>query len=129
MKRRNFLKYLGVGGAGFGLGYVFKQATKPPGAKLIPYVIPPDDVIPGVANWYASRCTQCGAGCGVVVKVLEGRAKKIEGNPLHPISRGKLCARGQAAVQALYNPDRIKGPLKRNGGNGSGSFTEISWEE
>ncbi len=129
MKRRNFLKYLGVGGAGFGFGYVFKQATKAPGAELIPYVIPPEDIVPGVANWYASLCTQCGAGCGVLVRVLDGRAKKVEGNPLHPISRGKLCARGQATVQALYNPDRIKGPLKRTGGKGSGSFTEISWEE
>ncbi len=60
---------------------------------------------------------------------MEGRVKKIEGNPLHPVNRGKLCARGQAAVQALYNPDRIKGPLKRTGKRGSGEFKEITWDE
>ena len=129
MKRRDFLKYLGVGGAGFGLGFIFKEKTKPPGAKLIPYLIPPEDVVPGVANWYASLCTQCLAGCGILVRVMEGRAKKVEGNPLHPISKGRLCARGQASLQALYNPDRIKGPLKRSSPRGGGDFTEISWDE
>ena len=58
-----------------------------------------------------------------------GPREKIEGNPLHPINKGKLCSRGQAGLQALYNPDRIKGPLKRMGNRGSGDFEEISWEE
>jgi anaerobic selenocysteine-containing dehydrogenase len=129
MERRDFLKYIGAGGVGAGLGLVFGQATRPPGAKLIPYLIPPEDIVPGVGRWYASLCAQCGAGCGIMVKVMEGRAKKIEGNPLHPVSKGGLCARGQAGLQALYNPDRIKGPLKRGGSRGSGSFTEIGWDE
>jgi anaerobic selenocysteine-containing dehydrogenase len=55
--------------------------------------------------------------------------KKIEGNPAHPVNRGKLCARGQAAPQELYHPDRVPQPLKRSGPRGSGSFTKISWEE
>lgn len=129
MKRRDFLKILGVGGVGTGLGYYFGKASKPPAAELIPYLIPPEDVIPGVANWYPSLCTQCNAGCGIHVRVMEGRAKKIEGNPLHPINKGKLCARGQASLQALYNPDRIKRPLKRKGDRGKGDFEEITWEE
>jgi anaerobic selenocysteine-containing dehydrogenase len=102
---------------------------KPPGAKLIPYLIPPEDIVPGTATWYASLCTQCGAGCGVLVKVMEGRAKKMEGNPSHPVNRGRLCARGQAALQSLYNPDRITSPLKRTGERGSGEYSKISWEE
>src|SRR3990170_9160141 len=102
MKRRDFLKILGVGGVGTGLGYFFGKASKPPTAELIPYLIPPEDVVPGVANWYTSLCTQCSAGCGILVRVMEGRAKKIEGNPLHPISKGKVCGRGQASLQALY---------------------------
>ncbi|MBI4745892.1 MAG: molybdopterin-dependent oxidoreductase [Deltaproteobacteria bacterium] len=129
MKRRDFLKILGVGSVGTGLGYFFGKASKPPAAELIPYLNPPVDVIPGVANWYPSLCTQCSAGCGIHVRVMEGRAKKIEGNPLHPINKGKLCARGQASLQALYNPDRIKRPLKRKGDRGKGGFEEISWEE
>ncbi len=129
MKRRDFLKYLGSGIVGTGVGLAFGKVTKPPGAKLIPYLIPPEDVIPGVATWYASLCTQCSAGCGILVKVMEGRAKKIEGNPLHPVNKGRLCARGNAALQALYNPDRIKGPMKRTGERGSGKYKEISWNE
>ena len=129
MKRRDFLKILGVGGVGTGLGYFFGKASKPPAAELIPYLNPPVDVIPGVANWYPSLCTQCSAGCGIHVRVMEGRAKKIEGNPLHPINKGKLCARGQASLQVLYNPDRIKKPLKRRGDRGKGDFEEITWEE
>ena len=114
---------------GTGMGLAFGHLSKPPGAKLIPYLIPPEDVIPGVANWYASLCTQCGAGCGTLVQVMDGRAKKIEGNPLHPVNKGRLCARGQASLQALYNPDRIRTPLKRTGERGSASFTKISWDE
>jgi anaerobic selenocysteine-containing dehydrogenase len=129
MKRREFLKYIGLGGVGTGLGLFIGQFSKPPGAKLIPYLIPPEDVVPGVANWYSSLCTQCSAGCGIQVKVMEGRVKKIEGNPAHPVNKGKLCARGQASVQALYNPDRIEGPLRRTGERGSGSYEKISWEE
>jgi anaerobic selenocysteine-containing dehydrogenase len=63
------------------------------------------------------------------VRVSEGRAKKVEGNPLHPVNRGKLCARGQAILQELYHPDRVAQPLKRTGVRGSGEFQRISWTE
>ncbi len=129
MKRRDFLKAIGIGGVGTGAGFLFGKATKPPGANLIPYLVPPEDIVPGVGAWYSSLCTQCSAGCGIQVKVMEGRAKKIEGNPLHPVNKGRLCARGHAGLQALYNPDRIKGPLKRSGQRGSEDFVAISWDE
>src|SRR3990170_4294739 len=129
MKRRDFFKYLGIGSIGAGLGFGFGRLNKPPGAELIPYLVPPEDIIPGVAAWYSSLCAQCNAGCGVIVKIMEGRAKKLEGNPLHPVNKGKLCSRGQAGLQTLYNPDRIKGPLKKRGGRDSEDFEEISWEE
>lgn len=97
--------------------------------KLIPYLIPPDEgVTPGKADYYASSCRSCPAGCGILVRVSEGRAKKIEGNPIHPVNRGKLCARGQAALQELYHPDRVPQPMKRSGPRGSGEFTKITWE-
>jgi menaquinone reductase, molybdopterin-binding-like subunit len=58
-----------------------------------------------------------------------GLAKKLEGNPQHPINRGKLCARGQAGLQVLYHPDRITHPIKRSGQRGSGEFQQITWDD
>lgn len=125
MKRRTFLQ----------LGTIIAASAVLDGCRskneqLIPYLIPPDEgVTPGKGTYYASSCNACPAGCGILVRVSEGRAKKIEGNPDHPINRGKLCARGQAVVQELYHPDRVPHPLKRNGPRGSGAFTRISWQE
>ncbi|HEY5027483.1 MAG TPA: hypothetical protein VIK39_03670, partial [Candidatus Angelobacter sp.] len=61
--------------------------------------------------------------------VKMGLAKKLAGNPEHPISLGKLCARGEGGLQVTYNPDRITHPLKRAGQRGSGEFTQVSWDE
>ncbi|HEX9080384.1 MAG TPA: molybdopterin-dependent oxidoreductase, partial [Desulfuromonadaceae bacterium] len=98
--------------------------------KLIPYLVPPDEgVTPGEAIFYASSCRSCPAGCGIFVRVSEGRAKKIEGNPAHPVNRGKLCPLGQAALQELYHPDRLARPLKRTGPRGKGEFKPVSWDE
>ncbi|MEK6775470.1 MAG: molybdopterin-dependent oxidoreductase [bacterium] len=125
IKRRKFLQLTGLTAAGTMLSSCGKGTE-----KLIPFLIPPDDgSIPGVANYFASACRQCPAGCGILVRVAEGRAKKIEGNPLHPVNKGKICARGQAALQDLYHPDRVRQPMKRVGAKGSGEFTPISWDE
>ena len=125
MNRRRFLKVLGVtgGGAavlsGCGIG-------PEPTEKLIPYLVPPEDQTPGIPTWYASTCRECGAGCGIRVKVREGRAIKIEGNPDSPINQGRLCARGQAALQGLYNPDRVTGPMQRSA---SGRLESVPWDQ
>ena len=124
LDRRDFLK---LGGA-TAFAAPFGGCDKIP-KKIIPFVIPPENYTLGESLWYASVCRQCPAGCGIVVRVSEGRAKKIEGNPLHPVNRGKLCARGQAGLQALYHPERIGRPLALSGPRGSGKFAEISWEE
>jgi len=85
----------------------------------------PEDMVPGKATWYAATCRECPAGCGILARNREGRVVKIEGNPEHPINRGKICMRGQAALQGIYNPDRIKVPLlKKNGGWSPISFAE-----
>ena len=68
-------------------------------------------MVTGQPTWYASTCRECPAGCGILAKNREGRVVKLEGNPFHPINGGKLCMRGQAALQGLYNPDRLKTPL------------------
>ena len=70
--------------------------------------MPNDQIIPGVSAWFATVCRECPAGCGIIAKNRESRLIKLEGNPLHPINRGRLCMRGQAALQSLYHPDRLR---------------------
>ena len=89
------------------------SCTSEPEKTLYSLVEAPDDMVTGKASWYATTCRECPAGCGVLAKNREGRVVKVEGNPLHPVNRGKLCMRGQAALQGIYNPDRIKTPLLR----------------
>ena len=118
--RRDFLRLVGIGVAGAAAG-----CSAPRADKLIPYLVAPNDIMPGVAYWYASTCRECPAGCGTLVKAREGRAIKVEGNPRHPVSLGGLCARGQAGLQGLYDPDRLRTPmLKQNG-----TWKATSWEE
>ncbi len=124
MDRRRFLKVLGVTGTGAATLSACGIGAEPT-EKLIPYLIQPEDQIPGTATYYASTCRECPAGCGIHVRVREGRAVKIEGNPDSPINRGRLCARGQAALQGLYNPDRVTRPMVRNA---AGGFDPIDWE-
>jgi anaerobic selenocysteine-containing dehydrogenase len=113
-------------------------------AKLMPLLVPEHELVPGEEQWHPAVCTACSAGCGTLARVMEGEristdkgeqvrervaaVKKIEGNPLDPISGGRLCARGQAAVQALYHPDRLRGPMQRTGERGSGQFAPVSWD-
>jgi molybdopterin-containing oxidoreductase family iron-sulfur binding subunit len=120
MKRRDFLKVLGVSGAGAAtIGCTTNDVE-----RLIPYVVPADEIVPGVPTFYTSTCRECPAGCGIHVETHEGRVTKVEGNPDHPISHGNLCARGQASVQGLYHPDRVKGPLVREAGVRE---TNVTW--
>lgn len=80
-------------------------------------------------KWIASACLQCESGCGILARVVDGQVVKLEGNPLHPINRGRLCPIGQASLQLLYNPDRIKWPMKRAGGKGAEKWVRISWDD
>ncbi|MCP4756824.1 MAG: molybdopterin-dependent oxidoreductase [Proteobacteria bacterium] len=76
-----------------------------------------------------SYCDVCFMGCGINVTVKNGRAVKIEGNPVHPISRGKLCPRGTGGLGQLYDPDRLKTPLIRRSGLGGDRFEAVGWDE
>ncbi|MDP2660508.1 MAG: molybdopterin-dependent oxidoreductase [Dehalococcoidia bacterium] len=126
LTRRQFLQLTGATAAG---AVVFVGCSPRSGELLVESASRlPEDMVTGIDNWYATICRMCPAGCGVIVRVMEGRAKKIEGNPDYPVNRGKLCARGQAGLQVLYHPDRIQGPLRRKGDRGSGQFEPISWE-
>lgn len=103
--RRDFLKVLG-----FGITAATVSAcVEGPVKKAIPYVNKPDDIIPGVANWYASTAP---TGTPILVKTREGRPIKLEGNPDSPLTKGGLSALGQATLLNLYDIDRMKAPMK-----------------
>ena len=127
--RRDFLKLVGAGSVGVGAGIMLRESIKHPNEHLIPHVVAPEDFSTGIATWYNTVCSMCAAGCGISVRTREGRAKKIEGNPTHPVSQGRLCALGQSGLQVLYNPDRLTGPLMQTAERGSKSFAKITWEE
>ena len=121
VSRRSFLKVLGAS-SGAALAGCGDSAAQ----KILPYVKGEADQIPGVAVWYKSTCTECSAGCGIKVRTREGRAVKIEGDTENPINRGGLCALGQSSLQDMYDPDRIRQPLKRGS---DGQFVPVSWDE
>jgi anaerobic selenocysteine-containing dehydrogenase/Fe-S-cluster-containing dehydrogenase component len=122
LSRRTFLKIAGAAGAGVTAGCSPQAATQ----KVIPFLIPPEDIVPGTPLYYRTVCRECSASCGVTARTREGRVVKLEGNPEDPIGRGALCARGQASLQALYSPDRFKGAMRRGP---DGSLSPISWDE
>ncbi|HPI08207.1 MAG TPA: Fe-S cluster-containing hydrogenase [Saprospiraceae bacterium] len=102
--RRDFLKLLG-----FGLGAATVAAScQIPVKKAIPYVTKPDEIVPGVANYFASSFVNGGDYCAVLVKTREGRPIKIEGNTLSSVTGGGTSARAQAAVLSLYDTRRIQ---------------------
>ena len=140
MERRDFFKLVSTASTGLVTG-----ACGKPAERLIPLLVSDREIVPGEEQWHPGVCGECPAGCGVIARVMEGErvierdgemlrqriacVKKLEGNPLDPVSGGRLCARGQAALQGLYNPDRLRGPLRRVGPRGKADFARTSWEE
>jgi anaerobic selenocysteine-containing dehydrogenase len=108
--RRDFLKIAGVGGAVAtvltGCGPASRYVSREPYTKM------PEYTYNGQSTYYATTCRECAAGCGLVVRTMQGRAIKVEGNKLNPVNLGKTCARGQATLHGLYNPDRVMRPGK-----------------
>src|SRR5437588_5489591 len=139
MDRRDFIKLTAVTGTTTALA-----SCGSPENQLIRFV-PDDDITPGIAEWKPSICPICSAGCGMNVRVMDADvetvkngqagvvkmmvAKKLEGLATDKISRGGLCARGQAAIQITYHPDRLTQPMKRSGARGSGEFKPVTWDE
>jgi anaerobic selenocysteine-containing dehydrogenase len=119
-------KFLGMTGAAAGLSFLPLEWDELLGAISESEHRWPG---PGVETWKNSVCHLCPGGCGIRVRLLDGWPVKIRGNPDHPINQGGLCPKGNAGLQVLYNPDRIRRPLKRVGARGEGKWEEISWEE
>ena len=138
MDRRDFIKLTAITGTTTALA-----SCGHPENQIIRFV-PDEEMTPGIAEWKPSVCPLCSSGCGLTVRVMDtdvevvrngqagvvrmGVAKKLEGNPLHPVSHGALCARGQAAIQVTYHPDRITRPLKLAGARGEGKYEELTWD-
>lgn len=120
ISRRGFLVMTGGAGAAI--------ATEP-GRKfvnrLIPYVNPPENTVPGEWTAYATTCRECPAGCGMHLMHRDGRVTKAEGNPSHPLNRGALCPRGHSSLQGQYDPDRLTRPLRRT----PAGFVPATWDE
>jgi len=119
--RRDFLKLVGIGAGGAAASGCSDHVE-----KLIPYVVQPEVITPGLPVVYASTCLECPAACGLHVRTREGRPVKLEGNPEHPINRGRLCGRGQASIGRTYHPDRFRKPQRRGP---DGALQDTTWAD
>ena len=118
LTRRNFLAWAGLSAVGAVACDAFGDDLKTQSP-----VSQPEDLVKGRDNWYATLCRHCPSSEGVLVRVMEGRAKKVQGNPKYPVNLGKQSARCDAGLQALYHPDRLAGPLLRI----SGTLQPVGW--
>jgi anaerobic selenocysteine-containing dehydrogenase len=131
--RRDFLKLASVGAATTavltGCGPASRYVQREPYSRM------PEYTYNGLSTYYATTCRECAAGCGLIVRTMQGRALKVEGNPEHPVNRGKTCPRGQVTLQGLYNPNRVRGPIQHTRGEAlyNAEFQNIepnlSWDE
>jgi len=118
--RRDFLKLMG-----FSLAAATLASCEAPVRKAIPYLNKPEEVDPGIPNWYASTYFVDGDYNSILVKTREGRPIKVEGNPLSALTKGGLSPRGQASVLSLYDTTRLKGPMAKKGDR----HFDITWED
>src|SRR5947209_1627597 len=107
MDRRDFIKIGSILTAG---STVLTSCGKTM-VQTVAQTIPDNQMVIGEERRVLSVCEGCGAECGLEVRWVDGRAVKLEGQADHPVNAGRLCARGQAELQFLYNPDRVKTPL------------------
>jgi anaerobic selenocysteine-containing dehydrogenase len=126
MRRRDFLKASALAA---GVSLLEACGTAEEQFLVQPVRRSSSDPLPGESVWRSSVCSQCGAGCGLQVRIVDGNAKKLEGTPRHPVNGGGVCALGHSLLQEIYNPDRILAPQRRAGDRGDGSFAPVSWEE
>ena len=122
LSRRDFLKMGAASAAAVTLG-----AMLPP---MVAQAAHQAGLINAEGDGYiTSMCEMCVWRCGLIAKIKDGRVVKLEGNPEHPHSKGKLCPRGQSGLMNTYDPDRVLTPLIRVGKRGEGLFRKASWDE
>lgn len=118
MNRRDFFKVLGTTGA---VGALTACDPRTPVENIYPYVVQPEQVVPGAPTFFASSCGDCVAACGTVLRHREGRVVFVAGNTESPVGQGGACSVAIAATQETFNPDHIQGPKK--GG------ADVSWDD
>jgi anaerobic selenocysteine-containing dehydrogenase len=123
LSRRDFIK---IGSTAAAVGAAALAAQK---AKSSPKIDPISAQEGQSEAVIKTTCALCSSGCGLDVRVVDGRAVKVEGNPLHPVNQGICCLRGQASLEVLYSPERLERPRRQTGERGSGEWEEISWDQ
>jgi len=118
INRRDLLKL--IGGATFGMALP---------AEILHALPKEGEWIPYEEYWSTGICLQCPAGCGLRIRSVNHWPVKLEGIKDYPINRGRLCPKGQSGLQVLYDPDRIRHPLRRKGKRGEGNWEKISWDD
>jgi len=128
LDRRTFLKLSGFAGAAIGASQIIRQLDS---AAVSPSQISSKNALE--EKWIATSCLNCQARCATKVRVMNGKAVKVTGNPYSQVSEGKICSRAHIGLQVLYDPGRMKTPLKRTN-NEKGKeidpqWVSISWDQ
>lgn len=129
LTRRNFIK----AGAAAGAGLTFLRFVGFP--RYVSEAAPVFQASNGQLEWRPTICSMCPNLCGIKMGIQktgdQERLVKIEGNPAHPYNKGRICARGQAGIRRMYNPNRLKTPLIRVEGSkrGEWAFRKATWDE
>jgi thiosulfate reductase/polysulfide reductase chain A len=119
--RRTFLQVAAAGTAVAAIPVGVRELATPPAAAAAE--------TPGTEKVVTSVCEMCTVRCPILVRVRDGKVMRIEGNPKEKSTKGAICARGNAGISLLEDPDRVRTPLIRVGERGEGKFRKASWEE
>ncbi|MEI6668837.1 MAG: molybdopterin-dependent oxidoreductase [Acidobacteriota bacterium] len=122
LTRRDFLFIGGATVAGVTLGETGRRLLARADARQA------TTRVSGLQRWATTVCRECPAACGVRVRLIDDVPVKLEGNPLCPLGRGRLCAMGQAAIEGYFDPDRLTGPARRVGKRGEHKWEPITWD-
>ena len=120
--RRKFLALIGASAALAGAGCSDYRDK----GEIVPYTKMPEDTVVGKPKYYASTFNYSSQSHGILIKTREGRPVKVDGNPDHPVNKGKTNAIVQASLLSLYDPDRLQYPIKKTNG---GKFTKSTWKD
>lgn len=118
--RRGFFQTVGLAAGTAALIKGKLAKAEQAGAELGRWATPEEVLVPSV-------CQQCPGGCGLMVRTLDGEVAGLSGNPLHPVNRGALCPKAFGGLQLLYDPNRLRGPMARDGERGR--LRPIGWDE